>query len=346
MNRLIDYITCNYQETDYYQKKKAEYTVNLLVLIIMAMMVILTTETALVGNSFYKMTSMLVFIMIFFWMLWLIKRGLLEHAINILIVAGFLRELMIYFYKTPYQFYATAFLIVLTIAVVHIKTYQLYVSYSITALLLTYKAYQHYHLYQIDSSMLRSYTQTIYTVIIYIVFISMIHLLVDIMNREIQESEQLRKLAITDLLTGLYNRRHFDEMFKDVIENYEEIAILLIDIDYFKNINDCRGHNHGDRVLIAFADHLKSHIVDGGLFRWGGEEFLIVLPNYRIEEGQLVAETLRKTIMYAEFSGEKLTVSIGAAQYQKGQSVEAFINKADKALYQSKENGRNQVSIS
>jgi len=346
MNRYIEKLTEHYSEQNHYMKKKAEYTAILVCMIIVTMLTIMAIEIAIVGYTLPKLLSMLVFVVAFFFLMFLIRIKLLEEAVNCLIIAGFIRELMVYFYETPFQFYAMTFLIVLTAAVVHVKKHQLFAAYTITGALLVYKVFQYHQMYVLDSSLLRTYTQTIYTVIIYIVFVFMIHFLVDIIHREINESQQLKTMANTDTLTGIYNRRCFDELVNEYMNDYISLSVILLDLDYFKSINDKYGHNTGDRVLVEVTQLLKNHTEDGDLFRWGGEEFLILLPDYNLEESRLIAETLRRTIMHSEIVvKEKLTASFGVAEYRGKETPEALIHRADNALYASKKHGRNKVSV-
>ncbi len=156
-----------------------------------------------------------------------------------------------------------------------------------------------------------------------------------------------------DPLTKLYNRRYVDEVFENERikhRNHEStFALLLIDIDYFKKINDQYGHRCGDDVLIRLARILKEHVRDTTIVsRWGGEEFLVVLENSTENELVATAERLRRavedTVMY-EAQSIQITVTIGGAVSHTHETFQITLSRADKALYQGKHHGRNQVCL-
>jgi two-component system cell cycle response regulator len=165
---------------------------------------------------------------------------------------------------------------------------------------------------------------------------------------------ELKKLAITDGLTGLFNSRHFYKQLDievDRIKRYEHsISILIIDIDHFKDFNDSFGHMEGDKILIKLGMLIKSCLrrMDTA-YRYGGEEFTVILPETNNADALIVAERIRKTIaeeIFIPSSGEKstMTVSIGTTEYKSEERISTFVQRADKALYVSKELGRNRIS--
>jgi len=166
-----------------------------------------------------------------------------------------------------------------------------------------------------------------------------------------------RELMLIDPLTELYNRRGFTTLSRKLIaqskRNQNGYAILLADIDLFKQINDQFGHSCGDIVLMELAKILKStNREDSIISRWGGEEFQILLPDIDIDCALEVAKRLHAKIRQAEVVSPlhnnavmRFTVSIGVALQNQDESLEDVINHADKALYQSKENGRNTTTV-
>jgi len=164
------------------------------------------------------------------------------------------------------------------------------------------------------------------------------------------------RLAQQDPLTGLNNRRAFYDktgsLWSQAIRHGHHTAVMLLDIDLFKQINDVHGHAHGDKVLKAMANILKQAIRQGDvLARWGGEEFIVFLPETSLQEAAALAERLRTAIAgmripYA--TGETtVTASFGVAQKDRGHStLDALIASADECLYQSKQQGRNRVTAS
>jgi diguanylate cyclase (GGDEF)-like protein len=159
--------------------------------------------------------------------------------------------------------------------------------------------------------------------------------------------------AITDKLTGLYNRRYFDHFLDFEIKRSSRqnasLALLMIDIDNFKQINDTFGHLFGDKILNKLGDIVKSIIRETDLAaRYGGEEFSIVMSNTGLEEAAEIAERMRKAISAYNFDIKELptTVSIGIAVYPlDSTSLQDLISNADRALYRAKHEGKNQVCV-
>jgi diguanylate cyclase (GGDEF)-like protein len=164
-----------------------------------------------------------------------------------------------------------------------------------------------------------------------------------------EANERLRRLALVDALTGILNRRAIFEVLEKCVANVDrtgrDLSILMVDIDHFKSLNDAHGHIQGDCVLKSVASLLKqaSRLQDE-VGRYGGEEFLIVLPESGEDEAMTVAERVRREVQDHECEGLWVTVSVGVATYRHGFStIEQFVDAADKALYESKRRGRNRV---
>ncbi len=171
------------------------------------------------------------------------------------------------------------------------------------------------------------------------------------MLQRIKVEEELYRLSNTDELTEINNRRAFKGALENAIsrnERYQEtFSLLMIDVDFFKTINDRFGHGRGDQVLIELSQFLTSAIrkVDC-VARWGGEEFIILMPLIEGYDAFQVAERLRKDIMghrFAEIEGIK--VSIGVTENNGDEDMDSIVSRVDKALYQAKENGRNNTII-
>lgn len=167
--------------------------------------------------------------------------------------------------------------------------------------------------------------------------------------------EAVRNETITDALTGIANRKHFDQALRqsvaDATETNEPLCLLMGDIDHFKSFNDNFGHQTGDQVLRLVAHALKTNVKGRDLAaRYGGEEFAVILPQTSLHDAVTVAEHIRKTIMAKELvkksTGESLgtiTMSLGAALYRAGEAIDSFISRADACLYSAKKDGRNRV---
>jgi diguanylate cyclase (GGDEF)-like protein len=156
-------------------------------------------------------------------------------------------------------------------------------------------------------------------------------------------------MARTDALTGISNRYHIEECVERELEalaRYERpLCIILFDIDHFKQINDTLGHEAGDQVLQRLSKEVKACLRLSDQFgRWGGEEFLILAVNTPIRDGVLLAERLREHIAQLAFDGLKqVTVSMGVAAGRSGESVKSLVARADTAMYEAKQSGRNRV---
>lgn len=169
---------------------------------------------------------------------------------------------------------------------------------------------------------------------------------------QLQESrEQLRVIATTDKLTGLNNRQRFDQELQHcvarAIQNQHRFALLLIDVDHFKYINDEQGHLFGDSVLKRLGDCIKSELRgDDFLARWGGEEFAVLMPNTNAEQALQRANRLRELVAKSNILNQQVTFSGGVAVWQEGMDAEELLGNADKALYQAKQDGRNRIQLS
>ncbi len=166
---------------------------------------------------------------------------------------------------------------------------------------------------------------------------------------------KLENLAITDGLTKLYNLRHFYHLLEIEIDRCSRyghpLALLLMDIDNFKIYNDSYGHLEGDKVLIRLGQIITSCLrTMDSAFRYGGEEFTIILPETTAEEAKNVAHRIKTVVEYESFFPEPgspihITVSTGVTEYANKEPLYTFIKRADQAMYLSKEKGRNTISF-
>ncbi len=168
------------------------------------------------------------------------------------------------------------------------------------------------------------------------------------------DQKKLEAMATTDKLTGVANRQMFNFLFhqalKSSLRRNTPLAILIIDIDHFKNINDTYGHPAGDQVLKVLAKGIGDVLRgDDVLFRWGGEEFLVLSSECNKEESMQLAVRIRERVeSLTVYRGEatiRVTVSIGSAQLKPGEDIDTLISRADKALYTAKRNGRNRIEV-
>jgi diguanylate cyclase len=170
-----------------------------------------------------------------------------------------------------------------------------------------------------------------------------------------EELERERRRAVTDALTGLPNRQALFDAIDCALNDSESArppCIMMVDIDRFKRINDQYGHLIGDRVIRFVASVLTKHTKGADTAaRYGGEEFAVLLPETHLQGALAVAETLRKTVADAKLVRSdtkeplgQVTISLGIASYRPGEDVMDFVNRADRALYASKDRGRNRVT--
>jgi diguanylate cyclase len=193
-----------------------------------------------------------------------------------------------------------------------------------------------------------------------------LELIVILRTKELEQvNAALTQLSITDSLTGLANRRYFDEVLKEECDYAERtglpLTLMMLDVDLFKNYNDCYGHVAGDKCLIRVANILKTHAHRGSdmaaiyngeylAARYGGEEFAFVAPATDLENALQLAQTICSELETEHLSHqsspfEKVTISIGVAAFGLGDSHNTLIKKADQALYSAKELGRNRVAV-
>jgi diguanylate cyclase (GGDEF)-like protein len=169
-----------------------------------------------------------------------------------------------------------------------------------------------------------------------------------------QRNEELDRMSRTDSLTGLRNRRHVEEYLARLVSlarrNIEPMAVLIIDIDHFKSVNDRHGHEAGDAVLREVADRMAQNIrLEDMLGRWGGEEFLVVLPNTAAQGAAEVAERLRRAVadlpcQLPDGGTSQVTISLGCAA-SLIDDAGTLVRSADAAMYEAKESGRNRVVV-
>lgn len=171
-------------------------------------------------------------------------------------------------------------------------------------------------------------------------------------NQELRRAVvELEQAASTDKLTGAWNRRRLEESVRiemDRLNRYEHpLSLLILDIDFFKALNDQHGHGTGDQVLRALTTLLHDRLRGtDSLTRWGGEEFVVICPNTQRALAAGLADRLREQIAKAAFPGAgQVTVSIGVAECRLGESWEEWFERADQALYQAKKGGRNRVQL-
>jgi diguanylate cyclase (GGDEF)-like protein len=177
----------------------------------------------------------------------------------------------------------------------------------------------------------------------------------ELTKERVRMMEKLQKLAVTDGLTKLYNSRSFYSQLETEVDRFNRykhpLALLLLDLDHFKDYNDTYGHLEGDKILVRFSQIIKSCLrANDTAYRYGGEEFTVILPETGAEEARTVAQRIRAALEAERFypvdsKEAKITISIGVTEYQAKEELSTFIQRADRAMYRSKRKGRNMVSM-
>jgi diguanylate cyclase (GGDEF)-like protein len=163
--------------------------------------------------------------------------------------------------------------------------------------------------------------------------------------------DDLELLSVTDSLTNLYNRRRLVEELEDEVRRCQRLkhpfAVLMVDVDHFKQYNDAFGHMAGDQVLVRVAAALKESVREvDSVARYGGEEFVVLMPEATEREASTLAERLRKRVAAEAFEHRGVTISLGVAQYPiGGETADEVLAAADSALYDAKRAGRNRVAL-
>jgi diguanylate cyclase (GGDEF)-like protein len=167
-----------------------------------------------------------------------------------------------------------------------------------------------------------------------------------------EKFEALKQLALTDPLTQIKNRRAFFDISKEYLKlssrNSHHLSLLMLDIDFFKKVNDTYGHVVGDEILKYLVNTVQDSLRETDILaRYGGEEFVVLLPETKLNGAVIVAENIRSLIESTPYEDKDLsiniTVSIGAKEFTNEESVSILIDNADKLLYIAKENGRNRI---
>jgi len=302
---------------------------------------------------------------------YLFQFGHLEATTNTFVVLGFLRILIVILYdQSIYVMILLSMISLLTAAVIHVKKYQLYIVIGFYIILYTLFTMYTYNQYTNGMVSKMFMADMIYSLVAMAIFITMCLFLVHIIDNEIQRAsdleaarmtsvlyfEELEKLsskledmAITDKLTGILNRRRFVDIIESEISKSERyhipLTLLMIDIDHFKEVNDLHGHIVGDYVLVELVNEINSKLRrTDAFFRWGGEEFIIIMTECDYEMAIALSEKIRKSIEIYEFKDVgQITISIGVVAYNQGEDIQDLIKRLDQNVYKAKANGRNQV---
>lgn len=170
------------------------------------------------------------------------------------------------------------------------------------------------------------------------------------LHAEIEKKQQeLVMITNTDKLTNIFNRRYIEHYLAELVEvagqTEDAFSLCILDIDFFKKVNDTYGHQVGDYVLIEIALLMKQHVGEEGVVaRYGGEEFIILLPNIAKEQAVIISNAVNEAVRTHTFEHvQRVTISIGVSTYRAGDTESMIINRADRALYYAKQHGRDRT---
>ena len=336
-----------YANESFYIRKKGEYTLLILIFVYLyadlmfVVDLILNGDFILIGIQFVAVT-VLMGLFFAFW-----KKKRIEVAANLTVLLGF--GFALYLFREPIslRFYMHLLVIMLAVIAGYVKRYQFVATYTMLGAFLFAKFCTEN--VQLNNMSLYSipWADMIYTVVGIAVLIICFEFLKRISERELHAANELNLFMEKDDLTGLPNRRKFNRMIHSYIGK-NEMDFLLLDIDHFKVINDTYGHQRGDDILVDFSKVIQALIRPTDIaFRWGGEEFVILLIHTDQSSGHVIAERIRKEIEHFYFGIEKsITVSIGLVHLPSedtGEHLSTYFKQADELLYQAKQGGRNRI---
>ncbi|MGB3368736.1 MAG: diguanylate cyclase, partial [Acidaminobacteraceae bacterium] len=187
---------------------------------------------------------------------------------------------------------------------------------------------------------------------IYIIISISIYRWINDYNLVLKDKRELEKKYILDRFTGIYTREYFNMRVKEEFSHAARvgysISMIYFDLDHFKNVNDTYGHSTGDKVLLNVVDIVKTIIRTEDVFsRWGGDEFILLLPRTELKEAANISERIRMEIENLEISRSlNVTASLGCSEWKKSEYMGSWFSRTDKALYMSKKTGKNKVTIS
>lgn len=348
MNRLKAFFLESYINQNLYTRKKASYTVEFLALVTVYTFVVYFLNQYSQGFKwiyFYEMLAWCCMLTVIFA---LVKMNKLEIGINVFLFIGIMKGIQVSNTILSLHNFIQMALVSLIIGAIHVKKYQLYIGLVMSYAVVVVSSIMNY-----NEAIYNTYqvTLTYRTSIVlgFLMYLITIRYLSGIVDKEINKSTRFDHAINTDNLTGLDNRNAFNKMISELVEEQQYI-LMILDLDYFKTVNDSYGHQVGDEILLQFGQVLKNNLRSTDhLYRIGGEEFCVILEQVTRNSGIQIAESLRKAVETTSFGVERpITVSIGVQSftYTLHESFDQWFKEADRALYKAKENGRNQVVVS
>jgi len=371
MNKLRGFLLSEYHNQSIYYQRKAFYVIAFAGMLLLFVLLAAIIDVVVGRFTLFKAIEFGFYFLGIFVAYSLFQYGHLETTTNIFVLLGFIRiSITVFHDQSAFVMIIITMISILTAAVIHVKKYQLYIVFGFYIMIYVYNIIYIYGEYKNGFASNLYLADMVYGLISMFIFMTMCWFLVHIIDNEIERSsdleaarmtsvlyfEELEKLssklegmAITDKLTGILNRRKFLEIINEEIQKCNRyrmpLALLMLDIDHFKEVNDQYGHAIGDQVLVELVNEVSRNLrLTDSFFRWGGEEFIIVMTECDFQMAYGLSEKIRKCIETHNFENvDQVTISIGVVAYEQGESIEAVMMRLDKNVYKAKNNGRNQV---
>lgn len=344
MGKLSNRLLKNYTLEPFYIQKKGEVALKIISFIFVYAMINFVIELFFTGFWIVTLFQVLGMSFIYTISLILIQKKRLILATNLIIGLGFGFGMYLFFEPVPLRFYNQMLMVLLTVTAGYIVPFQIHMtSFAFVLMIMMRITYALLNEERLPGTIANHMLAFIGALTLGVC----IFVLKQKIDSEFRISSAIKHEMENDSLTHLPNRRKFEAVFYNGFA-HEQMAYLIMDLDFFKRVNDRYGHQTGDEILKQFATILKSSIRNSDMaFRWGGEEFAVILAGVDIELASSIAERIRVNIEQFDFGLEdSITVSIGmvhiASNKTEREMRDLFI-LADKALYQAKEEGRNRV---
>jgi len=288
--------------------------------------------------------------------LWFLVRGHLETHINLLALVCVSQCLVFFPAEVSRHFFVLCLFSMVWFAILAMKPYQKAIAFVVFPLLVAVKGGYEFWLGSRQQLTRSTWEETIFTLLVFAASMPMVNVLMGIMGREIRHTEVLldankhwKTEAGTDRLTGVWNRRTFEQLARretgEAQRTERPLALAILDIDHFKEVNDHFGHQAGDQALVGLVRALSPVLRQGdSLIRWGGDEFVLLLPGAGPQEAPGLAEKLRLAILCDDQLRQwNLGISVGIAIWRPQEPMPQLLARADRLLYRAKEQGRNQI---
>lgn len=345
-HQLFDNLLQPYLSSSHYLYTKARYTFWMFTVIFVY--AILTMSILSIGNhlSRSKMIGFGIYLLLSSLALPLFYKRQLLLSQSIMFISGIINSFFLFTYSPDFHYYTQIIFILFIVTIVHISFAQLIIMNITLIICVTARSIYLYTLTSTPEFPFEFFHESVFIVISIVALIIFSMAFNQIIKQDIFETDTLRNVIHLDVLTGLYNRYKFNLDIENLQNTSELYQLAIIDIDHFKDINDSYGHNIGDEVIIELTRQLKSFFspYDCSLYRWGGEEFVVLIPlQPTISSNQFCnhLEKFRNQIMdYSFISQKQITISIGVSDVD---NTFALFSHADFALYTAKQNGRNQL---